>query len=687
MSKVWGSWLTSTSDFFVVTDAAGPANLVNAQGYYSNMAQACAGMIKAGVCSMTQDSSNPTNTINNITTALNQGLITATDIDNRVREILRVRFHTGEFDPAGYDPYASLGSSEICASDHAALSGKAARESIVLLKNNNNILPLSTSGTVAVIGAMANTVYTDFYSGTCPYKITPLAGIRSKVSSATYTGDDVTAAANAARAANTAIVFVGNDPLCGAGWAKSLYPSMGKEAVDRQVISLESSQQSLIEAVYAANPRTILVLVSSFPYTITWANTNLPAIIWSCHSGQEIGNAIADVLFGNYNPGGRLTTTWYTSVSQIPAINNYDIITGKRTYLYFDQAPLYPFGYGLSYTSFQYSNLRLSSTTISATGQVTVSVDVKNTGTRAGDEVVQLYVKDVAASVNRPIKELKGFKRIINLGAGSTQTVNFTLPASELAYWRTSSNSFYVEPGDFNVMAGKSSADIQLTTTLTVTGGGTTPTPTRTVTPTPTPTTRVNSPTPSVMLTPTPTTRVNTPTPTRRVTPTRRGTPTRRVTPTRRGTATRRVTPTPTWRGVATMNPTPTTVTVTPTPTPRVATPTPINRSTGSYVVTYTISSDWGSGANVDVYIKNNTSTAVNGWTLAWTFPGNQTITSMWNATFTQNGVDLSAKDAGYNATITANGGQVSFGFGLTYSGTNGKPTSFTLNGAACQVQ
>jgi beta-glucosidase len=560
MSSVWGKWLTGTSDFFVVTDAYGPNNLAGSQGYYSNMVQACAGMIKAGVCSMTQDDNNPTNTINNITSALNQGLITTADIDNRVREILRVRFHTGEFDPAGFDPYAGLGSSEICASDHATLSGKAARESVVLLKNSNNILPLSKSSSVAVIGTMANTVYTDFYSGTLPYKVTPLAGIRSKVPSATYTADNTNnAAVNAAKAANVAIVFVGNDPLCGAGWAQSLYPSMGKEAVDRQVITLESSQESLIEAVYAANSNTILVLVSSFPYAITWPNTNLPGIIYTCHSGQEIGNAISDVLFGDYNPAGRLTATWYSSTSQIPAITNYDIITGKRTYMYFSDTPLYPFGYGLSYTSFQYSNLRLSSASITDTSQVTVSVDVKNTGTRAGDEVVQLYVKDVTASVTRPIKELKGFKRIINLAAAGTQTVSFTLPASELAYWSTSKNAFYVEPGDFSIMVGKSSADIQLTTTLTVTGGGTI-TPTPTMVPTPTP--------------------IRTATPRRTAAPTRTATPRRSATPRITATPIRTPSPVTTTPPAVTATPTPTkTISPVPTETP-VVTVTPLQTAT-----------------------------------------------------------------------------------------------------------
>jgi hypothetical protein len=471
-------------------------------------------MIKAGVDSMTQDDNNSTNTINNIKSALSQGLITTTDIDNGVKHILRVRFHTGELDSPVSNPYSNMGDPEICAADHAALSLKAARECVVVLKNSSNILPLSKSNSVAVIGTMANTVYTDFYSGTLPYKVTPLQGIQSKVSSVTYAADNTN---NAAASANVAIVFVGNDPLCGAGWAQSLYPSMGKEAVDRQVITLESSQESLIEAVYNANHNTILVLVSSFPYAITWPNTNLPGIINTCHSGQEIGTAVADVLFGDYNPSGKLTATWYSSTSQISAITNYDIINSPRTYLYFTGTPLYPFGHGLTYTTFSYSNLTVSPSTIDVNGQATVTVNVQNTGSKASDEVVQLYVKDVAASVKRPLKELKGFKRI-NLGAGANQNVSFTLPASELAYWSTSGNNFYVEPGAFDIMIGRSSADIQLTGTLTVSGG----TPAPTATPTPTPVnTPTPTPTPGNTATPTPTP-ANTPTPT----PTPAGTPT-----------------------------------------------------------------------------------------------------------------------------------------------------------------
>jgi beta-glucosidase len=331
-------------------------------------------------------------------------------------------------------------------------------------------------------------VLTDFYSGTCSYKVTSLSGIQKKVTTVNYALDNTNnAAVNAAKASTVAVVCIGNDPLCGnLGWAVPRYPSEGKEAVDRTSITLEPSDESLIQAVYAANPKTIVVLVASFPYAITWENANVPGIVYTCHAGQDLGTALADVLFGDYTPGGKLTSTWYSSLSQIPAINNYDIINGKRTYMYFDQTPLYPFGYGLSYTSFTYSNFRLSATSAAGNATITASVDVKNAGTVAGDEVVQLYAHDQTSSLKMPIKQLVGFARV-NIGAGATTTVNIPLPVSELAYWDTSRNALYVEPGTFNVMVGSSSADIRLTTTLAVTDVTTTVAPTAAPTSGPTP--------------------------------------------------------------------------------------------------------------------------------------------------------------------------------------------------------
>ncbi|HEX9060772.1 MAG TPA: glycoside hydrolase family 3 C-terminal domain-containing protein, partial [Clostridia bacterium] len=467
---VKAKWAT---DFFVVTDMGGPFNLVNTQHYYPDIPKALAGAIKAGVDSMTQDEANPSKTLTNIKSALSQGLLTEADIDKAVKNIIRVRFHLGDFDPAANNPYSSLGTSEICAADHSSLSAQAARESVVLLKNNN-ILPLTKSSSVAVIGSMANTIYTDWYSGTLPYKVTPLDGIKKKAGSVIYAADNNNnAAVNAAKASKTAIVFVGNDPCCGhLGWAVPRYPSEGMEAIDRKSITLEPSDQDLIKAVYAANPNTIVVLVSSFPYALNWENQNIPGIVYSSHGGQEEGNAIADVLFGDYAPAGRLNSTWYSSLDQIPPITDYDIIKGKRTYMYFDGTPLYPFGYGLSYTTFSYDNIKLSKNSIGTQDKVTVSVDVTNTGSVSSDEVVQMYVKDVKSSVTRPKKELKGFKRI-NLAAGESKTVSFDLPASELAFWYATKNDYYVEPGDFDIMIGRSSEDIKLTKTFSVTDGST----------------------------------------------------------------------------------------------------------------------------------------------------------------------------------------------------------------------
>lgn len=516
-------------DFFVVSDAYGPANLYGSQGYYSSYVQAAAGMIKAGNCSFTQDDSNRTPTVNAVTSALSQGLITAADIDKCVTQILRVRFHTGEFDvPANpANPYANLGAEQIASSAHNTVALTAAREAVVLLKNTNNILPLSKSISVAVIGPRADDNLLDFYSGTMPHSVTPRAGITAKGVTVRYALDNTNnAATNAAAASNVAIVVLGNKPLCeNGGWAGTCRASEGKETIDRQSIDIEAGDLSLLQSVYAANPNTIVVIVSSFPYSQTnWPN--VPAIIYTAHGGQNAGTAIADVLFGDYAPAGRLSTTWYSSLSQIPAITNYDIINSRRTYMYFTGTPLYAFGHGLTYTTFSYSNLRLSSSSMAANGQVTVSVDVTNTGTRASDEVVQLYEHDQAASVSPlPSKKLIGFQRL-NFAAGQMRTVNFTLPARELAYWNTSTNSFYVEPGAFDIMVGRASNNILLTTTLTVTsGGGVTATPTRTSTVTNTPaitstptrtTTRTN--TPGISSTPTRTSTV-TLTPTRSLTP------------------------------------------------------------------------------------------------------------------------------------------------------------------------
>jgi beta-glucosidase len=223
----------------------------------------------------------------------------------------------------------------------------------------------------------------------------------------------------------------------------------------------------LIQQVFNANPNTIVVLVSSFPYAINWTQENIPAIIHLTHNSQELGSALADVLFGDFNPGGRLTQTWPKSLDQLPPMMDYNIRNG-RTYMYFKGQPLYPFGFGLSYSTFEYSNLKLSSKDLKKDGNITVSVDVKNTSGREGDEVVQLYVKHLKSAVQRPLKELKGFTRT-PIKAGESKTVQIILNAKDLAYWDEKKHAFAVESGQLELMIGTSSADIKGTLKLAVT--------------------------------------------------------------------------------------------------------------------------------------------------------------------------------------------------------------------------
>ena len=204
----------------------------------------------------------------------------------------------------------------------------------------------------------------------------------------------------------------------------------------------------------------MVALISSFPFAIPWTEEHVPAIVHMAHNSQEEGNALADVLFGDYNPGGRLVVTWPLSLEQLPAMMDYDIRHG-RTYMYLRQRPLYPFGFGLSYTSFAYSNLRTSAERLPRDGEIMVSVDIRNTGTRAGDEVVELYVSHHNSRVERPMKELKGFKRIA-LQPGETKTVTLPLTASALAYWEVAKGDFEVEADEVKVQVGSSSADIKL---------------------------------------------------------------------------------------------------------------------------------------------------------------------------------------------------------------------------------
>ena len=452
-------------DGIICTDAGALTNMVTQHKYFPEINQATAGAIHAGINQFLDRYRD------GASAAVEKKFVNLSEIDENLRGVYRVMIRLGLLDPPDVVPYSKIRGT-IPAWDnqeHKALARKITQESIVLLKNDvlknsQRLLPLDGTKlkAVAVIGAYADQVALDWYSGMPPYAVSPLDGIRNRLGSrvkVNFAHDNSSGeAVKSARAADVAIVVVGNHPTCNAGWAMCPLPSDGKEAIDRKTITLE--QEELVKQVLAVNPRTVVVMISSFPFAIPWTVEHAPAIVHMAHNSQEEGNALADVLFGDYNPAGRLVVTWPRALDQLPPIMDYDIRHG-RTYMYFRQKPLWPFGYGLSYTTFSYSNLRTSAEQLQRDGEIMVSLDVRNTGSRAGDEVVQMYVTHLHSKVERPIEELKGFKRIA-LEPGETKTVTLPLKASALAYWNSAKGAFEVEPDQVKVTVGTSSADIKL---------------------------------------------------------------------------------------------------------------------------------------------------------------------------------------------------------------------------------
>lgn len=456
-------------DGIICTDAGAMRNLVTAHKYYPDFETAAAESVKAGIGQFLDDYREP------IRGALKRGLVTESDIDRALQGNFRVMIRLGLLDPASRVPYSSIGQDATdpwLTNKHKALALRSTQESIVLLKNSANLLPLNKGSlrSIAVIGPRANEVLLDWYSGTPPYSISPLEGIRDAVGESVKVSyaasNDGGAAVKIASESDVAIVFVGNHPNGGFDtvWAKVSAPSEGREAVDRQSITLE--QEDLIKTVFRANPKTVVVLKSSFPYAINWTHDHVPAILHMALNSQEEGKALATVLFGDYNPAGRLVQTWPRSLEQLPPMMDYDIRRG-RTYMYFLDTPLYPFGYGLSYTTFQYRDLKTSAASLSSTGRIDVSFIVKNTGKLAGDEVAQLYVKHLNSSVQRPFKELKDFTRI-HLAPQEEKTVKLSLPASRLAYWDTKTDRWVVEKDRIEIAVGGSSSDVRLRKTIPV---------------------------------------------------------------------------------------------------------------------------------------------------------------------------------------------------------------------------
>ncbi|MBF0575234.1 glycoside hydrolase family 3 C-terminal domain-containing protein [Dysgonomonas sp. GY617] len=455
----------------ICTDGGALDLLITSHKAYPSHVEGAAAIVKAGVGQFL-DNYKPY-----VYEALKQNILSEKDIDEAIRGNFFVALRLGLLDgDQTHLPYSNIGVTDTVSpwlnkevQDFVRL---VTAKSVVLLKNEKKLLPLDKNKikSIAVIGPRADEILLDWYSGTPPYTVSILQGIKNAVGNNIEVyyeaSNEIDKASIAAQKADIAIVCVGNhvygtDPK----WKYSPVPSDGREAVDRKSLSLE--QEDLVKIINKVNPNTIMLLVSSFPFTINWSQENIPAILHVTNNSQELGNGIADVLFGDFNPAGRTNQTWVKSIADLPPMMDYNIRNG-RTYMYAKEKPLYPFGYGLSYTDFSYSKMSTSSSTLKKAENITVSVNVKNTGKLNGEEVVQLYVSFPNSRISRPIKQLKGFERIM-IESGKTETMKFNIKASDLAYWDMDTHSYEIEAGKVNLMIGSSSENIQLTQQITIT--------------------------------------------------------------------------------------------------------------------------------------------------------------------------------------------------------------------------
>jgi len=457
-------------DGIICTDGGAFRLLVSAHKHYPDLYEAAAACIHAGINQFLDDY------YDSVVGALQRGLVTLLDIETVIRGNFRVIIRLGLLDPPEQVPYAAIGTrgepEPWLSEETRKLVRAVTQKSIVLLKNSPQLLPLKPQslGSVVVIGALADRILLDWYSGTLPYAVTPLDGLRERFAGTqtrlhSVTNNDRSDAVRLARECDVAIVLVGNHPTGDASWARVARDSYGKEAVDRKMIELEDEE--LIRAVHAVNPNVVVVLISSFPYAIAWTQDNVPAILQMTHNSQEMGHALADVLLGDVNPGGRLVQTWPASTKDLAPRLEYDIRKGG-TYLYSKQVPLYPFGFGLSYTSFSYEALRVSPSVIKAHETIRIEVDLRNVGDRAGDEVVQLYARYPQTRWVRPQIELKGFERV-SLQPDELRTLQFELPVARFAYWNPENQAFEVEAGPVLLTVARNALDPVLTASVTIT--------------------------------------------------------------------------------------------------------------------------------------------------------------------------------------------------------------------------
>ena len=402
--------------------------------------------------------------------AYDAGYLSDEVINERTKANLRTMLRLGLMDAECPYDAQEFGSEEDIPWERQEFKDKArlvTQKSIVLLKNEGNLLPLDKSKVkkIAVFGNRAEQVLKDWYGALPAYRVSPLDGIKAKVE-----GTDVEvkfqrwdsdgSAQELAKWADVCIVCVGNHPATSpdwdqqsvqAPWAYGTVAGDGREALDRRSLQLET--EDLIKVVWQANHNTVVTLISSFPFAINWTAENVPAIVHMTQCSQETGNALADVLFGDYNPAGRLTQTWVKDILDLPNMLDYDIRHG-RTYMYAKAKPIFPFGYGLSYTTFKYSHLKVKKDG----DNYVVKFDLKNTGSRDGEEVVQLYAKFKNDDAS---KRLRGFERV-SVKAGETVPVEIVVPADDLKLWDSEKHAFAFRNKRAKLLVGASSEDIRL---------------------------------------------------------------------------------------------------------------------------------------------------------------------------------------------------------------------------------
>ncbi len=399
--------------------------------------------------------------------AVKQGLLTEADLDRAVKRLFMARFRLGMFDADEHVAYAQIPFRVVDSPEHRELALEAARQSLVLLKNQDQQLPLDRTKlkSIAVIGPNADEtlVLSGNYMGTPAEPVSVLAGMRALVSPEIqvnhargceligYDQDGFAEAIQAAQKSDVAVVVLGLSQLLEGehDMEEGLTNGMRSQG-DRKNIDLPIVQEQLLEALHATGTPIILVLINGSALAVNWAEAHVPAILEAWYPGQAGGTAIAEAIFGLTNPGGRLPVTFYQSISDLPPIDDYAM--QNRTYRYFTGQPLYAFGFGLSYTTFTYRNLQITPTDVKSGETVAVQVEVENSGQRLGDEVVQLYVQDVEASLPVPQLQLQGFTRV-RLVPGEKQTIRFTLTPEQLSF-ADEAGTWILEPGNFKVWVG-----------------------------------------------------------------------------------------------------------------------------------------------------------------------------------------------------------------------------------------